>query len=220
MPRVETVEWNGVVWRRYPDAKQRSRRVYFWGYLGKSHGLPRKRRESLHRAVWEHTHGAIPDGYEVHHKDGNPLNNAPDNLECITVAAHRRIEGDRGSYSTPKALAHLGRVRGKAAAWHSSPEGRAWHSANAVRAMAERKLVSRLCKQCGKQFRAKHGYAMYCSSPCYDLGRPDRPAIHNLVCEFCGGRFNSPRPGQRFCSYACSGRARWAARRARVQPPG
>lgn len=220
MPRVEVVEWNGVSWRRYPDAKQRSRRVYYWGYLGKSHGFPRATRESLHRATWLHINGPIPVGYEIDHRDGNPLNNDIGNLQCITIAEHRRLEGERGSYSTAKALTHLDSVRHLAAAWHRTAEGRAWHSETSRRAMSNRKKVDCECRICGKGFKSKHAYAMYCSAMCRESGRPERAAIHELACAFCKQSFKSNKATQQFCSYGCSGRARHAARRARLQSQG
>jgi HNH endonuclease len=48
-----------------------------------------------HRVVWERTHGPIPDGYVVHHKDSNPRNNEPANLELLTHAAHSRLHNDK-----------------------------------------------------------------------------------------------------------------------------
>lgn len=38
----------------------------------------------VHRLVYETFIGAVPDGLEINHKDGNKLNNALDNLEAIT----------------------------------------------------------------------------------------------------------------------------------------
>ena len=37
----------------------------------------------LHRAVWEHHNGKIPNGYHVHHKDGDRNNNDISNLELL-----------------------------------------------------------------------------------------------------------------------------------------
>ena len=46
----------------------------------------------LHRLIWEYFSGEkIPEGYIVHHKDGNKLNNTFSNLECISNSDHKRI---------------------------------------------------------------------------------------------------------------------------------
>ena len=40
--------------------------------------------------VWEATHGPLPRGQLVHHKDRNPLNDDPTNLEAMTRGEHRK----------------------------------------------------------------------------------------------------------------------------------
>ena len=49
------------------------------------------RDKRLHRLIWEAYHGEIPDGYVVHHKDGNKLNNDISNLELLTDSAHKKL---------------------------------------------------------------------------------------------------------------------------------
>ena len=44
-----------------------------------------------HRLVYESVYGSIPDGYDVHHIDGDTYNNDIDNLECLTHEDHARI---------------------------------------------------------------------------------------------------------------------------------
>jgi hypothetical protein len=38
--------------------------------------------------VWESTNGTLPKGKLIHHKDRNPLNDAIDNLQCLTRTEH------------------------------------------------------------------------------------------------------------------------------------
>lgn len=45
--------------------------------LGRKHFL-------VHRVVWEAFNGPIPEGYDIDHIDGNPHNNALNNLQAIT----------------------------------------------------------------------------------------------------------------------------------------
>lgn len=44
-----------------------------------------------HRLVWEAVNGAVPDGYDIHHVDGDTYNNEIDNLECLSHADHARL---------------------------------------------------------------------------------------------------------------------------------
>ena len=45
----------------------------------------------VHRACWEARRGAIPNGWVVHHDDGDKRNNNIENLECMSWAAHSRL---------------------------------------------------------------------------------------------------------------------------------
>jgi len=47
------------------------------------------RQQMEHRVVWENHNGAIPDGYQVHHIDGNKLNNDISNLELVNPKEHK-----------------------------------------------------------------------------------------------------------------------------------
>lgn len=44
----------------------------------------------VHRRIWEQAHGLIPDGMEVHHKNGVKSDNRLENLELLTSAEHRK----------------------------------------------------------------------------------------------------------------------------------
>jgi hypothetical protein len=69
--------------------------------------LTKKRHEDqqrfyVHRLVAEAFLGPCPEGYVVHHRDGNPLNNAVDNLEYCTHAQNYRHSFDAGNaFFTP-----------------------------------------------------------------------------------------------------------------------
>ena len=51
----------------------------------------RDKHVSLHRYKYQKEVGKIPEGYDIHHKDGNKLNNAIDNLECLSKADHTKL---------------------------------------------------------------------------------------------------------------------------------
>ncbi len=40
------------------------------------------------RFVWQHFHGPAPEGWDVHHEDGNAFNDAPENLGCLPHSEH------------------------------------------------------------------------------------------------------------------------------------
>lgn len=47
---------------------------------------------SVHRLVWVAATGSyIPEGWEVHHIDGNPRNNAFSNLVCVHPTDHLKL---------------------------------------------------------------------------------------------------------------------------------
>lgn len=50
----------------------------------------RKKHVSLHRYKYMKEVGKIPDGYDIHHKDGNKQNNKIENLECILKSEHTK----------------------------------------------------------------------------------------------------------------------------------
>ena len=50
-------------------------------------------RNNPYRKIYEQHYGAIPKGYHIHHIDGNPLNNAIENLQCLSAKDHEKIHG-------------------------------------------------------------------------------------------------------------------------------
>jgi hypothetical protein len=50
-----------------------------------------KRYRFEHDMVWEQNYGPIPDGFEIHHKDQDKLNNIPFNLQLVNDLEQKRI---------------------------------------------------------------------------------------------------------------------------------
>ena len=44
-----------------------------------------------HVIVWESHHGPIPEGMELHHRNGDKLDNRLENLKLVTRLEHKRI---------------------------------------------------------------------------------------------------------------------------------
>lgn len=66
------------MWRRIYEGRE----YVCWKEQGK------QRRQLAHRWLWEQKHGPIPDGYEIHHRDHDPLHNDLDNFMCVTAEWH------------------------------------------------------------------------------------------------------------------------------------
>ena len=44
-----------------------------------------------HVLVWEQHNGPIPEGYQIHHIDGDKSNNSIENLQLVSALDHKRI---------------------------------------------------------------------------------------------------------------------------------
>lgn len=219
---VETVEFNGVKFRRYPNAKQRADRVYFTpnGTL-RAAGMRR-----LHEEIWMAANGPIPEGGHIHHIDGDPSNNAVDNLEWLPVGDHLRHHHE--GVCTDAQRANLERIRPLTKQWHASDEGREWHRQQATNSYAEATVQTMTCEQCGKPFESKPmhaAFARFCSNNCKSAHRRASGVDDvDRVCVICGVTFRVSRYARtKTCSLKCGGRASSAtktlsreARQARV----
>lgn len=175
-------------------------RRYKWGTPG-----PR----NLHRAIWEFHNGPIPEGCHIHHKDGNTMNNSPDNLECLTMHDHRSQHAtEMGCWSkSDKNKENLGKIRPKAVAWHGSPEGHAWHVEHGKDTWRVREKTHTLtCQHCGTVFTSFWATAKMCSRNCIAAARRASGVDNeDRVCVTCGGTFSTNKYlKQRNCSKACA----------------
>lgn len=88
---VIEVRADGSVWKLRNlnttplDAPRRLETTAKNGYLAVRVNLNRKAYMMwAHRLVWTVLSGPIPEGLEINHKDGDPTNNHPSNLELVT----------------------------------------------------------------------------------------------------------------------------------------
>ena len=206
-PRVESVVFNGITFRRYPDAKRRTEQVYFTpGGSHRARGVGR-----LHQEIWKAAHGPIPEGFDTHHRDHDPDNNSIDNLVCVPNEVHRSHHGDQPRSDAQRTAWAANQQL--AAEWHRSDEGRAWHSENGRRAWIGREPRTLACAHCGEVFETtdRNESTRFCSGKCRAYARK-ASGIDDVdrTCEGCGETFRINRyASTRNCSRACS----WTVRR-------
>lgn len=198
---VEEIQFNGVIFRRYPESGRPDLRNYYRCQSKHyKHGV-----RLLHREIWKSHNGPIPPGYHVHHKDGDPLNNRPENLECLPAGVHL---SEHGKKITEKRKAAWSKAREMAAEWHGSTAGREWHSKHAKETWKRRKPKAKRCESCGGTFSTKKynlADALFCSNRCKSRARRKSGADDiKCTCGFCGGEFTKNRFAKtKTCSRIC-----------------
>ena len=208
----QTVMFNGTEYRLMGAGR------YYLSQSTTNEG--RRHAKGLHVAIWEFYSGkTVPQGYEIHHKDGNVFNNSFENLECVPRAEHRKIT----NYKTERVKKHLDSIRDLAADWHRSEEGREWHRKHVAESIGKIEPRECTCIQCGKKFMAKNRNAKFCSGNCCQkYGYRNKAAEEVRVCEVCGRTFSTfggaYRKSRRTCSNSC--RAKLGHKTPSVQPDG
>ena len=207
MQYVETVRYGGVNWRRYPNSSRRTDREYF------SRAPDGKRECYLHRQIWVDNHGAIPDGWHIHHKDGNCQNNSLENLECLSPREHIGERHKPWGRRRDELVARLAHIRPLTKAWHASPEGLAKHREIGALAYKNFQGMEKPCAHCGKTFiTRKMGHQdIYCSNACKSAARR-KSGVDNETrrCACCGVVFIANKYAKtRCCSLSCARRLRY-----------
>lgn len=169
----------------------------------------------LHRRIWIDNFGPIPPGFEVHHQDEDWRNNAPTNLVLKVATEHRRehmLKRMADPEARAAAIQTLRDNSDKAAAWHDTPEGRAWHAANSKQAWAKKPVRQMTCTVCAKPYEAFfESRSRFCSHNCeqYESYRRHKTAVGE--CAQCGADFTYNKfkiPAQECCSRGCGIRRR------------
>lgn len=152
-------------------------------------------RKYLHRHIWEKAHGEIPDGYEIHHKDHNPLNNNLENLELLEIDEHKLHHG-RNLTDEQRAFLRENmnnKARPAAIEWHKSNEGREWHKEHYENMKHKlHKRITRMCEVCGVSYDTQDTKEnRFCSNKCKSKWRRDSGVDNETrVCEWCGTDFS------------------------------
>lgn len=195
--------------------------------LGKIRGQvssPESQKRNAHkraRRAWIRANGPVPAGHHIHHRDGNPFNNALENLECIASFAHL---SKHGSVSTParraRGAASVDRLREATIKFRASPQGQEWGKELARRSWAARTREQRSCDRCGGSYETWSGQrARFCSNACKSAWRrAARLDDEDRVCTVCSTDFRVNRyEDTQTCSKACASTISADARRGRPQ---
>ena len=209
------IEYDGFVWRKYPNSKRRSDRVYYKKLFIKN---GKKTPVWLHRYIWEKANGEIPKGFVIHHRDGNPENNALDNLVCITQKEHSKAHPWTVDRIESQKI-HLEKIRSLTKAWHSSPEGIAKHSEIGGQAHRNFEPHEKECKNCGKSFfpHALGNRDEFCSNS-YKSAWRRKQGLDNIecTCAWCGKKFmHNKFKIPETCGRSCANHLMWKRRRAK-----
>lgn len=159
--RTIQIEYGGVIWTRYPDSKRRTHRVYY-----QRHEKWKEPPVFLHRRIYEDNYGPIPDGYHVHHKDGDTENNSPENLEALSPEEH-------GKVTVQEFLSDEERKK-KAFSYRKSLEYRRKASVS----QKNRRKIESTCELCGEKFLTRcHAKIRWCPE-CKKMWYSDKNGQH------------------------------------------
>lgn len=202
------IVYKGMTYKRNPLSEEWAKRVYYQAGRGSGRGY-------LHRDVYADTHGPIPKGMHVHHKDHDPFNNDPSNLTVLTPKQHNQEHGKKFDEARMRIFRET--TLAAAAEWHRSPAGIEWHRDQGRRSWQNRELSSFTCPECGVEhqghFPGRSGPERHCSPACRQ--RADRRArkyFETATCAICKATFSRPTnfsKRQPTCSRSCGAKLRW-----------
>lgn len=161
-----------------------------------------------HVWVWIYYHGKPPKGFHIHHKDGNKSNNSIENLNILTISDHVNHHISHDELRRKKSKEICDRVRPLAKAWHSSPEGKAWHKLHAIKGnFGNWNPLDYTCQECKKEYKSKkRSKARFCSNACKSKYRRNS-GIDNIECQCmtCSKKFTKNKYSKAInCSKKCA----------------
>ncbi len=163
-------------------------------------------RIRAHRWVWVSTHGLIPKGYHIHHRNEDKSDNRIENLELIEKSRH--MSHHYTDEKKEKARIWAAEIRPMTKAWHASEEGRAWHRLHAIKNnFGNSEFLKYVCQLCNKEYESrKKGVVKFCSNACKSKFRR-MSGIDNITkkCENCMGEFKTSKYLKiKCCSQKCA----------------
>jgi hypothetical protein len=195
---MASIKYKGITYSSHKNHK------YFYNGL---HG------RYLHRDIYIEANGPIPEGYHIHHKDGDSLNNSLENLECLTPKQHCAAHSKLAKEDPSKDIYQTRRE------WQKSEDGVAHHSKLAKNNWEKLKQKILNCKACGCEYQ-KYIMSKIDNDICYPCKiraknrkkriRPKKVKIKKIIpkillnCKNCGETWDQKTSKKRlFCSSKC-----------------
>lgn len=175
----------------------------------------------LHRDVWTFYNCEIPKGHEVHHKDHNKGNNDISNLQLLKKGEHSKLHRAEMTEEEREFRRQnlIDNARPAASKWHKSDAGRKWHSEMSKKSWEDKKPITYICDNCGKEFETTNTYSKngnkFCTNACKSAYRR-KLGVDNVerVCEYCGKTYVVGKYIKRkFCGRECAYNARWGEKK-------
>ena len=123
----------------------------------------------MHCYVWETIHERKkPNGFHIHHIDGNSWNNRPENLEIMESKLHLGEHIKKRIKENPDWFKEFYKKGIESAkSWHKSDEGREWHRQHAIKQnFGNTDFGMGKCEQCGTDYQRKKSHARFCHQNC------------------------------------------------------
>lgn len=186
------IEFDGI--RFYSDGK---------GYWQTS------RHKRLHVYVWEKHNGKVPDGYQVHHIDGDKTNNDISNLQLLSQSEHMRYHNNADDMKAMFRKNIDKYARPKAIEWHKSEAAIPFHKEHYKNSLGKYVGVTekKNCAFCGKEYDAPilAPWSKFCSPKCKDRNRKFQHIDDvEKVCVVCGDKFYGNKNSRgKTCSHEC-----------------
>lgn len=189
--------------------KKRTYRLQTSGRYYQDHNRCGVTERLLHRVIWKEHRGDIPDGFHVHHKNGDWRDNRISNLALVKAGEH--ISGHlKERFKDPefrkRNRKHLDKAIAMAVHWHKSEAGHLWHVEHGKKSVAARlaRAEIRKCKRCGSDFKMDSFGQKFCSVRCRDRNKIET-VRQDRMCAYCGNIFSAFKySGTINCSKKCA----------------